>query len=158
MKIVLLTFLCLLFSFSAGAKKDIPLKYDIVCAGSGAQGTYLVQVSVYVDKSNMSVDMAKKAAVHGIIFRGFSGTQGCTSQKPIVRNATVAQQYADFFGTFFQINGEFLGYATLMDGSIQTTKVDKKEYRMTAILSVDKDRLRKALEDAGIVKGLSSGF
>jgi GTP-sensing pleiotropic transcriptional regulator CodY len=33
-----------------------------------------------------------------------------------------------------------------------------KEYKVGIVVSVAKDALRKDLEDAGIIKGLSSGF
>lgn len=158
MKKVLILLFCSLCTLSTIAKKDIPLKYDIVCAGSGSQGTYLVEVSVYVEKPNTNIDLIKKAAVHGVIFRGFTGAQGCTSQRPIIRETTAAQQHGDYFQAFFQPNGQFISYATLIDGSTQTTKIDKKAYRMTAVVSVAKDQLRKALEDAGIIKNLSNGF
>ena len=67
--IFLLTLLCFLLPFLAVAKKDIPLKYDIICAGSGNAGTSLVKVSVYVDKANITTDIIKKAAVHGLILK-----------------------------------------------------------------------------------------
>ena len=41
---------------------------------------------------------------------------------------------------------------------MQTVKVDKKEYKVTAIVSVADDEIKRVLEDAGIVKKMASGF
>jgi hypothetical protein len=44
-----------------------------------------------------------------------------------------------------------------MDGSAEVRKVGK-EYKVGVVVTVNKDMLRKHLEEAGIVRGLGSGF
>jgi hypothetical protein len=47
------------------------------------------------------------------------------------------------------------------DGALASgdiTKVSKREYKVNVVVSVKKDALRKDLENAGILKSLSSGF
>ena len=66
-------------------------------------------------------------------------------------------QYAEYFKSFFADGGEFQKYASLMEGTTEIVKVGK-EYKVGTVVSVRKDDLRKALEAAGIVRGLSSGF
>lgn len=68
------------------------------------------------------------------------------------------QEHVDFFSVFFQNNGAYLNYADMVDGGMQTVKVDKKEYKVTAIVSVADDEIKRVLEDAGIVKKMASGF
>ena len=155
--IFLLTLLCFLLPFLAVAKKDIPLKYDIICAGSGNAGASLVKVSVYVDKANITTDIIKKAAVHGLIFKGYNDSRW-GRKRPLAKSATVEQEHVDFFSVFFQNNGAYLNYADMVDGGMQTVKVDKKEYKVTAIVSVADDEIKRVLEDAGIVKKMASGF
>lgn len=158
MKIVLIALLCFLLPFSAEAKKEKPLKYDIECAGTGGEGTYLVKVTVYASGRNqVTDDMLRKGAVHGVIFRGFKGQEGCISQKALAKSPTVEQEKADFFSTFFEANGQYMTYALMVKGSIETVKV-AKEYATSAIVSVSKDLLRQDLEKAGIIRGLSSAF
>lgn len=157
-----LCFLALLLSFmtiqAAELKKDDAEKwrYDIECAGSGSQGSYLVRVWSYGKKPNIPAEDMKRNAVHGVIFKGFSGDRGCTSQKPMVKSPAVMEEKADFFNSFFANGGSYLKYADIV-GTPEIIKVGK-EYKVGVVVSIAKDQLRKDLEEAGIVKGLSSGF
>ena len=72
-KLLSLTFLLFVFLGTAMAKGDEMPQYDITGAGSGTEGTILVKVYVYA-KSVKDEDL-KRAAVHGVVFRGCSGNQ-----------------------------------------------------------------------------------
>lgn len=133
-------------------------RYDIECAGAGSEGTYLVKVWSYAKKATIPTEIAKRNAVHGVLFKGFSGAQGCVAQKALIRDAGVQHEKADFFATFFGGEGTYLKYASVTSSSPEVIKVSKKEYKIGYILSISKDQLRKDLEAAGIIKGLSSGF
>ena len=137
-------------------------EYEIECAGVGTDGTYLVKVWSYSKKANVAIDQAKKNAVHGIVFKGFAGgAQGCTAQKPLASSPAIEQERADFFDIFFADNGKYMKYVGSSGdnniGSGDRVKVGK-EYKIGIIVSVQKEALRKDLEAAGIIKGLSSGF
>jgi len=165
-KFILLTlvFLCALFTGFSQAKKKAnkdteQFRYDISCAGVGAQGTYLVKVWSYCKKSQPQVatEQSRKNAVHGIIFKGFSGaTQGCPAQRALASDPTIAQQHSDFFRKFFSDGGDYMKYV------LSTERVDRvkvgREYKIACVVSVAKDQLRKDLEAAGILKGISTGF
>jgi len=137
------------------AKNDKPLQYDIESAGSGVQGTYLVRVWVYSKSGKVSDEDIKRAAVHGIIFRGFNGGNGSPSQRPIAQSTTLEYEKAEYFKAFF--SSAYLQYANIVSGSYQRVK-SAKEYKVGAIVQVSKDNLRRELEQAGVVKGLSNGF
>ena len=77
MKKVLSLLILLLFCImGAMAKGDKLPKYDITGAGSGKEGTILVKVYVYEKK--VSDEDLKRVAVHGVVFRGCTGT--CNSR------------------------------------------------------------------------------
>jgi len=161
MKTFILLLISFLLSFSVQAKKEEPLKYDITSAGVSASGMTLVKVSLYIDKpAKATVELLKKAAVHGIIFRGLSGASVMeySIQNPLVSSAATAQQYGDFFDTFFQSGGQYLSYATMVEATTQTVKVSKKEYRVTAVINVSTDRLRQVLQEGGVVRKITDGF
>jgi hypothetical protein len=146
---------------NVSAKKKKPkesFRYDISCAGAGTQGTYLVKVYVYSKDKEVSDDALKQAAVHGVLFRGFSGTAGCTSQKPLAGSGVVEQEKADYFNAFFASGGIYLRFASVVPASYERIKTANKEYKVGAVLQVQKDDLRKELEGADIIRGLSSGF
>ena len=114
-------------------------RYEVECAGIGKEGTYLIKVWSYSKKPQVAMEQSKKNAVHAIIF----------------------QEKADFFEEFFADGGKYMKYvSSANDGAIgegDRVKVGK-EYKVGVIVTVFKDNLRKDLEDAGIVKGLNSGF
>ena len=158
--IYFLVSLLLLIPDSLAAKGDDELKYDIVSAGVSESGMTLVRVSVYVSKTKNATDeLFKKAAVHGIIFRGVSGSgvTGYSKQSALVTSAGAAQQYGDYFDTFFTDNGEYISYANVVQSTTETVKVGK-EYRVSAVVNVSSDALKSTLKAAGVIKGMTAGF
>ncbi len=153
---VVILLLCLFSIPTVGGAKEPPSsKYDIESAEVGKQGTYLIKVYVYTKKGGASIEDFKYAAVHGVIFRGFSG-KGYSSQKPLA-SADSETEHKDFYSSFFG-DGKHLAYAEVVTPSCDRVKISKKEYKVGAIVSVSKDELRKALEAAGVVRSLNSGF
>ena len=140
------------------ANKDTnQFRYEIECAGNAIQGTYLVKVWSYSKKANVAENQCRKNAVHGVIFKGYGGGQGCVSQRPLANNPGVETQFGEYFDSFFADGGEFQKYASIMEGTTETIKVGR-EYKVGCVVSVRKDDLRKALEAAGVIRGLNSGF
>ena len=155
--------LALLMPVSAGirqkkADKDTrQFRYEIECAGNAVQGTYLVKVWSYSKKASIAENQCRKNAVHGVIFKGYGGGQGCVSQRPLANQPGAETQFEEYFDSFFAEGGEFQKYASVMEGTTETVKVGK-EYKIGCVVSVRKDDLRKALEAAGVIRGLNSGF
>ena len=144
------------------ANKDTEAwRYEIECVGIGTEGTYVIKVWSYSKKPKIAIEQAKKNAIHGVIFKGYGGAQGCTPQKPLANNPAIEDEKEDFFNDFFAEGSKYMKYVGVAgDGEINSGDVLKigKEYKIGVIVSVQKDYLRKDLEAAGIIKGLSSGF
>lgn len=68
---IIMTILFVFICIGAYAGDDL-LKYEIEGEGVGVQGTYLVKVTVIQKKSKLDIDVIKKCAVHGVLFKGFS--------------------------------------------------------------------------------------
>lgn len=155
-KMLALTIIMAFFCIDIDAKKDVisSTKYDIEGYETGTQGTYLVKVYVYSKKGNVSTEEFKFAAVHGVIFRGFAG-KGFSNQKSMASPETETQN-SDYYSSFFN-NGDYLAYAEVVTPNADRVKIGK-EYKVAAIVSVQKDNLRKTLEKAGVIRGLNSGF
>jgi hypothetical protein len=166
--IVLLLFVFVMnndmYSQQARKKADKDTKnwrYEIEGVGEGKEGTYLIKVWTYSKKSNVAIEQAKKNAVHGIIFKGYTGVGRISSQPPLVSDPGAEFEKADFFDPFFSENGGYMKYINVTgDGSVAPEDVLKvnKEYKIGVIVSVKKDMLKKDLVAAGIAKTLSSGF
>jgi hypothetical protein len=88
---LLLIIIFLSQSVSVSAKPKNTWHYDVepLCGAVGADGTYLIKVWSYTKKSKASdvFEVALKNAVHGIVFRGFSGKCGVGTQNPMVSSA-----------------------------------------------------------------------
>ena len=146
--------LFLFIVIGAMAKGDKMPQYDITGAGSGIEGTVLVKVYVY-DKKVSDQDL-KRAAVHGVVFRGCTGNASGTRQ-PAMASPTAEADNAAFCEAFFATDGQCQNFATIVAGSYDRVKT-AKGYKQGAILQIDKTALRKELEKAGVVRSLSSGF
>jgi hypothetical protein len=146
------------------AQKDTEAwKYEIECVGIGKAGTKVIKVWSYSKKIGVANMQAKKNAVHGIIFQGYAGGgRGCTSQKPLASSPALEQEKEEFFKDFFDINGgKYMKYVSSSgDATPETIKVNIKgyKYKVGVVVTVMSSALRKDLEAAGIVRGLSSGF
>ena len=156
-KRILFLFFVMLSIMSLQAKKvDITqTRYDIEGVNTGTQGNFLVKVYIYTNKGEATTEQLKYAAVHGVLFRGFSG-KGFAKQKALAR-PEIEKQKADFFNAFWS-NGDYLQFASVIDAVADRVKISGKEYKIGAIVSVSKEFLRKTLESAGIIRGLNSGF
>ena len=147
---------CFASSKSKANKDTQKWRYEIECVGTGSAGTYLVKVWSYSKKQATATNQAVKNAVHGVLFKGIPGGNGCASQRPIASNPAIEYDRADFFERFFADGGDFQKYGST-SGVPEIMKVGK-EFKVGVIVSVYKDNLRKNLEQAGVIKGLGSGF
>lgn len=140
-------------------KKDAwNFRYEIQCSSTGQDGMYVVQVSNYSKSKKFDPQEAGMCAVHGIIFKGVAASgQGCPAQPALVRNPSVREEQSDYFEKFFAPAGDYSKYIMSVSDKVERIKI-RKEWKYTSIIQVAKDHLRKDLEAAGIIKGLSSGF
>ena len=134
--------------------------YEIEPVGVGTQGSYLIKVWSYSKKPIVALEQAKKNAVHGIIFKGFTGIQGVPGQRPLTNNPNLEVEQAEFFKNFFAEGGKYMKFVNITnDGSVAAEDRLKigKEYKIGVVVSVNVAGLRKDLEDAGIIRSLGSG-
>lgn len=155
-------FLIIFSSFSESYNQDFTSwKYELEGIQQGVDGTYLLKVWVYSRTPGIDYDLAKKMAVHGVIFKGYSGRKGLSSQPPLTENLSLEEEEKSFFKIFFSNNGRFNDFVNLSDKKIgpgDRLKLGKREYKIGLVASVKKDALRKYLENSGIIKRLSDGF
>ena len=158
---VLLAVAGLAFSASATAasKKgaDKPdFRYDIEYVKSVGTGISSIKVWSYAKKAQDAMNESRRNAVHGIIFKGYAGAGASFS--PLSKSPSAMTDHADFFNNFFADGGDYMRYvSSVQEGSDEVVKFGK-EYKFGQIVNVNVKELRKALENAGVIKGLSSGF
>jgi len=137
-------------------------KYEIEGIGTGVQGSYQVKIWSIGLSQEAVIEQAKKNAVHAIIFKGFPDNNRIKGQKPLASNPNLEQEQLPFFEEFFALGGKYLKYVTLLaNGAIlpeDRIKMGKSEYKIGVIVNVNIAGLRKDLENAGIIKALTTGF
>ena len=142
-------------------KETAEWRYEIEAVGAGTQGSYQIKVWSYSKKPETAIEQAKKNAVHGIIFKGFPDRDRIKGQKALAQSPSVEYEKEDFFKEFFKDGGKFQKFVILSNngaiGEGDRIKIGK-EYKIGVVVSVDVASLRKDLEEAGIIKGLGSGF
>ena len=133
--------------------------YEMTCLGVGSVGSNLLKVYSYGKNYDKAVKQAKHDAVHGILFKGIVGSNGCANQPAMVKPQEQVANQA-FFDEFFK-KGEYLRFVNISnDGSIGATDRLKvgSMYKIGVTVSVQKDALRKYLEQAGVIKPLGVGI
>lgn len=163
--ILMLAVFVLAGSLNAQTKKQKKMagylisNYEVECMGTGMDGTQLIKVWGYGKKPENAVYQAKKNAVHAVMFKGIRGGKPGCMTRPLITKPGVEQMNADYFNAFFTNGGRYLNFVSQTGGGqLDRIKIDKKQYKVGVIVSVEHTKLRQELETAGIIKKLGSGF
>lgn len=137
------------------------LQYEINGNPLNIEGSYVVDISVIFsddEMTSMNSEQLKRAAVHGVIFKGYMNSKEKKQINPLVKDSSAEFQNAEFFKSFFAHDGEFNVFAEIIPNTYRRIKLNKKSYKWSATVNVKKDRLRGRLEKAKIIRGLNSAF
>jgi hypothetical protein len=126
--------------------------YELSAAGEGKAGYYLVEVSAYVTKKkDINIELTKQCAIHGVLFKGYSGNNGNASKPPIIEDKNIEKEKSEFFKTL--IFNKYGYYTTVANDFKKVIKVGKR-YKITTIVQVNAAQLRKDLEKENIIRSL----
>ena len=156
---VIMGLISLALTTSSCASQQQVFGYEMTCLGVGSEGSNLLKVYYYGKTYDKSVEQAKHDAVHGILFKGIVGSNGCANQPAMVKPQEQVANQA-FFDEFFK-KGEYLRFVNISnDGSVSGADRLKvgNMYKIGVTVSVQKDALRKYLEQAGVIKPLGVGI
>jgi hypothetical protein len=134
--------------------------YEVAFIRTGVAGTELFKVFSYGRNERECIEASKLNAIKAILFKGIPGSG---MQRPMISEAGAEEKYKEYFNEFFKSGGQYLNFVALStDGSIDSRdriKVQNgKLLKIGIVVSVQKDNLRKQLQDDKIIKSLSSGF
>ncbi|MEY3422592.1 MAG: hypothetical protein RIR48_2912 [Bacteroidota bacterium] len=134
--------------------------YEVAFIRTGVAGTELFKVFSYGRSERECIEASKLNAIKAILFKGIPGSG---MQRPMISEAGAEEKYKEYFNEFFKSGGQYLNFVALStDGSIDSRdriKVQNgKLLKIGIVVSVQKDNLRKRLQDDKIIKSLSSGF
>ena len=164
MKKFLTIALALLICISASADKKNKkatqaYKYEIekIEAGAASNGVQAVYVQSYMNNIKNADQVCRRNAVHGVIFKGYSGRGDY--HPALASDPTAQQDHKEFFDAFFADNGDYNKYVASTSASgPQYVKIKKIGYKVGLVVYVNVAALRRDLEKAGVIKGMSSVF
>ena len=152
MKTAILSIFMLLLLLSCGAKKEL---YNIECISIENQGYVKLNVLDYNNPKKLNIENASKNAIKAVLYSGYSSTN-CQTQKPILKESSEIDNFKKIESNFFSVNGKWKTFVrnSLDTNNIKTDKRENKEF----VIMVNKDQLRKYLEEQKIIKSLNTGF
>ena len=157
-----LVVLMLLTSCSSSKKMSTNVRtYDVETMGVGNDGTYLIKVTDYFRTTDETVylDGLKKDAVHCVIYSGIPAGNGSINQPPLMNKDTKIEGNEQALNQFFEQKQYLQFINSVVNSSKTIVKLkDSKDYKISVVISVNKDQLRKYLTDNGIIKSLDYIF
>ncbi len=158
----LLVVALLLTSCSSSKKLSSTVKqYNVETMGVGNDGTYLINVTDYFKSADEEVylDGLKRDAVHCIIYQGIPAGNGSIRQPALMNADTRIDGNEQALNEFFEQKLYLNFVNSVVDSSKKITKMkESKNYKISVVISVDKDGLRKYLIDNNIIKPLDFLF
>ena len=160
-------FLCIvsfcLLALSTHARKypfTMDHAYEIQMVRVAPEGMKFMKVWGVAGSADKAIDRALQDAVAACIFTGVSSNKDVNGVPALTNGSTDYEKHKKFFDTFFK-KGEFLRYVHNVNKSypsgennINTTKGRK----VCLYVVVMYDRLRKRLEDEGVIRRLNDYF
>lgn len=135
--------------------------YEVEPVQAGVEGTYLFKVWSYSTNPDVALDLARRNAIHAVIFKGIQGKSAVSTKPPLTTNSNLENERSDFFRVFFAPGGVYLKYIAIVNnGALDAGDVIKigREYKVGVIVSVNVALLRKYLEDQKIINSITNGF
>lgn len=136
--------------------------YEVENMGVGNDGTYLIKVSDYFNSTDESVYMEKlkRDAVHSVVYQGVPAGNGCIRQPALMTNDSKIEGCETFLEEFFVPKGKSISFVgSVSNGSKEIIRLKKtNNYKISIVLSVNKDDLRKYLINNNVIKPLDNIF
>jgi hypothetical protein len=103
-------------------------------------------------------EQARKDAIYAILYSGVSGSNGCSTQPPILNKPEAIDNFKSIQKRFFSKKGKWTSFTR--SSTTETTLSEDlgvNKYKVYQV-SVSKNELRKYLEEQKIIKSLTNGF
>ena len=167
-KTMLIAFLTLMFYFVFGQKKSAPedyvhkvWTYEVETKGVGNDGTYLVRITDYVKtRKEPFLEILKRDAVHAVMFDGIPAGGGSVAQPALINDENRIEEPEFYMNDFFVDNGPYLNFVNdVAIASLSVVKMKKpSRFKVSVVISIKKDDLRKYLVDSKIIKSADDLF
>lgn len=132
--------------------------YQTECVSLETDGYLTIKIWDTRKGANYKPVQARKDAVNAILYSGISGSNGCSTQPPILNKAEEQEKFKSIEESFFARNGKWVMFtrSTATETTVPS-RIDNKSWKVYQV-SISKNELRKYLEENNIIKSLNSGF
>ena len=156
LKLEKIFFILLVGSFFSFTNNDN--NYQTECISNDIDGYTTIKIWNPQKGEKYKAKQAQEDAVYAVLINGIAGTNGCTTQPPILKNNEYESKFKNIEKSFFAKNGKWLLF--IRSAATETTlptSLGKKKWKVYQV-SISKKELRKYLEDHNIIKALNTGF
>lgn len=137
--------LFLLLFVDCSTKKEL---YQINCISIENEGYVKLKITNLIKPLEYQIESASKDAIKSILYSGYTSTQ-CQTQKPILKQSVEIENFKKIESSFFSKNGVWKTFVRNASNEQNTTGFE---------VMVNKDQLRKYLEEKKVIKSLNNGF
>lgn len=136
--------------------------YEVENMGVGNDGTYLIKVRDYFNSTDESVYMEKlkRNAVHSVVYQSIPTGNGCIKHPALITNDSKIEGRESFLEDFFVPKGKSISFVgSVSNSSKEIIRLKKSNnYKISIVLSVNKDDLCKYLINNNVIKPLDNIF
>ena len=148
------------------ANEDWPvpdqLDYKVRGYEVAKEGTQLVEVQLTAPDHQTACQWARVCAVHGVIFNGVPANGRIPDQPPINSQSQLTRADSLYFNNFFSKGADYSKFSSLINGGELGVggyvRLDRHYGQYTLVIEVQTDKLRRHLENTGMIKPLDYGF
>jgi hypothetical protein len=134
--------------------------YQTECVDVSISKATKIKVTNFDKKSKTDIYFEKKLGLHAVLIKGVSGGKDCVSQPPLISQDEY-ESNKKYFKNLFGKKAFYNKYIIAVE-EVEINELDKKKFKQTekhiAIITIDKDLLRKDLINDKIIKSLTNGF
>ena len=160
MKYIILVFLLSSISQITFSQKYASWNYQAECVDASIGSATKVKITNFDKKTITDIDREKKMALHAILVKGAIGGSNCISQPPLLQQSDIDENKS-YFKALLGKKAYYNKYIISVE-EVQSNELDKNKIKQrdehSAIITVNKDLLRKDLTNDKIIKSLNQGF
>lgn len=150
-----LTLISFLFICNVSVSQSI---YQNECAGISNDGNITLKIWNPDKGKRYKMENAQKDAIRVILHNGIASNKECVGQKPLLKTSNEKKEFERKLNNFFEKNGEWHTYTH--SSKIATTlpeKIGEKDWKVYQV-TVNRNLLKKYLEEKEVIKPIKSGF
>lgn len=133
------------------------IKYQFECSSIN-NGSITLKIWNQKKGERLKIQQAQKSALRALLYNGITSSDNCIGQKSILNNSEAVERFKVIENDFFANKGIWITFTRSADpvNILPQTMEDEKSKEYSVI--INKEQLRKYLEEKEIIKSINSIF